>query len=82
MKNKIDKGFELIYWNLSYRRKFIRTLWQTPICLSLIVFTILIGDNLFINRISPLLLVIIYIWQLIYTYNKWKKSKESQSKAN
>lgn len=25
--DKVDKGFELIYWKLSYRRKFIRTLW-------------------------------------------------------
>ena len=73
MKNKVDKGFELVYWNLSYRRK----LWQAPICLLLIVFTILIGDSLFINRIVPLLLVIVYIWQLIYTYSKWKNYKES-----
>ncbi|MDD3174022.1 MAG: hypothetical protein PHF63_10320 [Herbinix sp.] len=24
---KVDKGFELNYWKLSYRRKIIRTLW-------------------------------------------------------
>ena len=77
MKNKVDKGFELVYWNLSYRRKFIRTLWQAPICLLLIVVTILIGDNLFINRILPILVVIVYIWQLIYNYSKWKNHKES-----
>ena len=23
---KVDKGLEINYWNLSYRRKFIRTL--------------------------------------------------------
>ena len=28
MKN-VDKGFELIYFNLSHRRKFIRTIWIT-----------------------------------------------------
>ena len=28
---KIDKGFELDYWKLSYRRKFIRTLWLIPL---------------------------------------------------
>ena len=26
-KDKVDKGFELFYDNLSYRRKFIRTIW-------------------------------------------------------
>ena len=26
-KEKVDKGFELIYYRLSYRRRFIRTLW-------------------------------------------------------
>ena len=28
MKN-VDKGFELLYANLSHRRKFIRTIWIT-----------------------------------------------------
>ncbi len=27
---KIDKGFELMYFRLSYRRKFLRTLWFSP----------------------------------------------------
>ena len=30
-KDKVDKGFELLYDNLSYRRKFIRTIWLIPI---------------------------------------------------
>ena len=25
---KVDKGIELCYWKLSYRRKLIRTLWM------------------------------------------------------
>ncbi|QJA08616.1 hypothetical protein HF520_06520 [Romboutsia sp. CE17] len=76
MKNKVDKGFELIYWNLSYRRKFIRTLWQTPLVFLAIGLLIFVGKNLFFNRIAPILLVIIYIWQLIYNYIKWKKDEE------
>lgn len=77
MKNKVDKGFELVYWNLSYRRKFIRTLWQSPLCFLLILFTFFIGDSLFFNRIIPILLAIGYVWQLIYTYVKWKNDEES-----
>lgn len=76
MKNKVDKGFELIYWKLSYRRKFIRTLWFTPLTFLLIPFMFLIGDKLFINRIMPILLSLVYIGQLIYTYIKWKKEEK------
>jgi hypothetical protein len=73
MKNKVDKGYELIYWNLSYRRKFIRTLWMAPLIITLIGFIIFSGNNMFITRIAPILSIILYIWQLTYTYNKWKK---------
>ena len=27
MKTRIDKGFCFNYWSLSYRRKFLRTIW-------------------------------------------------------
>jgi hypothetical protein len=27
MNTKIDKGVQFNYWKLTYRRKFIRTLW-------------------------------------------------------
>jgi len=37
MANKVDKGFELRYWRLSYRRKFIRTLWMIPFLLAAII---------------------------------------------
>lgn len=30
-KGKVDKGFELVYFNLSHRRKFIRTIEITII---------------------------------------------------
>lgn len=76
MKNKVDKGFKLNYWNLSYRRKFIRTLWQIPLVLLAIGLSILTVDNIFFNRIVPILLVIILIWQLIYNYTKWKNDEQ------
>ena len=82
MKNKVDKGFELIYWNLSYRRKFIRTLWFTPLSVLLIIFMFLTGDKLFINRLMPILLALVYIWQLIYTYIKWKKRRSGIAFVN
>lgn len=38
-KYKIDKRFELIYWILSYRKKFIRTLWMAPLFVIILAFT-------------------------------------------
>lgn len=30
INGKVDEGFEFVYYNLSYRRKMIRTLWLLP----------------------------------------------------
>ena len=71
MKN--DKGFNFNYWNLSYRRKFIRTIWiviLTTICIW--YFT------------NPPIRLILVIGSLIagaiqggYTYMKWKDEEKS-----
>ena len=79
MKYKVDEGFELFYMNLSYRRKFIRTLQQAPLCFLLVGFIVFIGNNLFINIIVPIVLVIIYLSQLICDYKKSKYDKDVQS---
>ena len=34
---KVDKGIELCYWKLSYRRKLIRTLWMIPIAIFIVL---------------------------------------------
>ncbi len=43
--NKVDKGLEFCYWNLSYRRKFIRTLCFLPFCMILILKVWFSYDN-------------------------------------
>ena len=43
--NKVDKGFELVYWKLSYRRKFIRTLWMIPWTIVALIFIQIVGKN-------------------------------------
>jgi len=75
--NKVDKGFQLVYWKLSYRRKFIRTLWMTPFAIISIALMFLAGGNILINTVLSLLIVVMYFTQLIYTYTKWKKDKQS-----
>ena len=85
MKN-VDKGFELIYFNLSHRRKFIRTIWITVFGLIFIpliscilrdvktpifsVFTWLI--------IFELLIIVVGAIQAIYEYRKWQAETENQ----
>ena len=70
-KKEVDKGFEPIYWNLSYRRKFIRTLWMLPFGIIMAVYY-LTSHN---RRILVFFIAFIITWviQLIYTYYKWKK---------
>lgn len=77
MSRKIDKGFQLIYWNLTYRRRFIRNLWFLPALIILIGFLLFSGDKIFLNRIYPMALLIMCIFELIYNYTKWKRYEQS-----
>lgn len=69
-KDKVDKGFELLYKNLSYRRKFIRTLGLIPI-------GIIVG--IVVTYISIIVSIFYWIWFIIATikqlkdnYTMWK----------
>lgn len=77
MKGKVDKGFELVYWNLSYRRKFIRTILQIPLIFLLFGFLGLVGFNLYRFKMVFILLSIVTIGQIIYNYIKWKNDEQS-----
>ena len=72
-----DKGFEFIYWNLSYRRKFIRTLWLTPGLI--IALAVVWGSdfNKILKTVATVLLISVNLIQLIYTYKKWKSNETS-----
>jgi len=72
-REKVDKGYEFNYSKLTYRRKFIRNLWSIPIFLFAIIFGWRYGSNFIINMINTILLPIIFIVQLTYTYLKWQK---------
>lgn len=78
MADKIDKGFSLSYWKLSYRRKFIRTLWMLPICIVVLVFFYLSSpqDTLVLGIL--VLALIVSIIQLVYNYVKWKAEERNR----
>ncbi|MEJ8555147.1 hypothetical protein [Tepidibacter sp. Z1-5] len=64
---KVDEGFELFYWNLSYRRKFIRTLWCSPVLLLLVPICP--------NKVI-VFCCILFVIQAIYNYKKWKSEEK------
>lgn len=70
---KTDQGFEWIYWKLSYRRKFIRTLWAIPLALLISVIICYRYDSLFIKVALISFLFIIVAIQLMYNYKHHKK---------
>ena len=66
--NKKDKS--IIYWNMNYKGKFRRTLWMIPFVIILcILLPLCLGSSWIIYDI---IMVVILIWQLWYTYNKMK----------
>ncbi|EKN70396.1 hypothetical protein BAZO_01312 [Schinkia azotoformans LMG 9581] len=62
------------YWELTYKEKFFRTLWMTPF----VILFHFIPEKLFAFFIPKSILVsiiwVIFIWQIVYTYKKWKRS--------
>ncbi|HET6602753.1 MAG TPA: hypothetical protein VFG21_00845 [Xanthomonadaceae bacterium] len=75
MSEKVDKGFELNYWNLSYRRKLVRTLWMAVIFLLFFLFP---ADMRFMGMSRNVMIVLLYLLlvpQAVYNYRKWQREK-------
>ena len=73
--NKVDKGFELVYWKLSYRRKFIRTLWMIPWTIVSLIFIQIVGKNYKYTILAGIIYLVILPIQAIYNYKKWMKEE-------
>lgn len=72
MSEKVDKGIEVCYWKLSYRRKLIRTLWMIPV---LIMINIVLYKEFPAYSYARLIGVILFLpvfIQAAYNYKKWK----------
>ncbi|MDO4337871.1 MAG: hypothetical protein Q4C91_07255 [Eubacteriales bacterium] len=77
MSEKTDKGIEVCYWKLSYRRKFIRTLWFIPVSIIIIIaFYKQSQSYTFAGIIGAMLFILTFV-QAIYNYKKWKNEIES-----
>ncbi|MBB4823702.1 phosphoglycerol transferase MdoB-like AlkP superfamily enzyme [Sporosarcina luteola] len=75
-KPKVDKGFELIYFKLSYRRKLIRTFINLPILILLFFVMFRMTDWSMIEiTILILFFLITFIGTIVYNFLMWKKKE-------
>lgn len=72
-KEKVDKGFEFFYDRLTYRRKFIRTLWLIPI--GIVVGVIVTYISVIVSLFYWVVLIITAEKQLKYNFMMWKKEE-------
>lgn len=73
---KIDGGFAFCFWNLSYRRKFIRTFWMLPFLAAVICYLHITYKSYLLTCIVGVILSAIFILQAVYYYKKWKMEKK------
>nr|WP_258554949.1 hypothetical protein [Planococcus sp. (in: firmicutes)]QJS06188.1 hypothetical protein [Planococcus sp. (in: firmicutes)] len=74
---KKDKGFVFIGYKLSYRRKFIRSIWMLPFILVLYIGIYWLGDlttNEYMT-IGVIFLLLVLI-DIAISYVKWKKNEK------
>jgi len=70
-QDKVDKGFELFYNRLSYRRKFIRTIWLIPV--GIVVGILIAYISLIVSLYYWVLFILTLVKQLKHNYTMWKK---------
>ncbi|MCM3781511.1 hypothetical protein M3231_00840 [Neobacillus mesonae] len=75
-KSKVDKGFKINYYRLSYRRKMIRTLTSSPILVLAIAVIFLYTDLSMLSKVwIGLFFLLLYLIQFIYNFYMWKKKE-------
>lgn len=82
MKNKIDKGFCFSYWRLSYRRRFLRTLWMTPLVLLVPFYAYAQMRSVSLAVVVALVLLIVYGLQLTWNYRAWKREEQDEASGH
>ena len=76
-KKKVDKGLVFVYHKLTYRRKWIRTLWSVPFAiLSLIVIKKFGEWPTYIFILFSSFCFVMLLWQFLYSFFKWKKYEQ------
>ena len=71
----MKKDKDIVYWKMNYKGKFKRTLWLIPMVIILCFLTPLFMGPYWL--VYDVLMVVVLIWQLIYTYRKMKSEERS-----
>ncbi|MCF6136589.1 hypothetical protein [Pseudalkalibacillus berkeleyi] len=76
-REKIDEGFSLIYYKLSYRRKLKRSIWTNSIIALLFTITALTLDM----DLTSFLLILFLIFllssvEIAYNYRMWRRKEQ------
>ena len=74
MSEKVDKGFELCYWKLSYRRKLIRTLWTIPAEIIVVMVCYKVESDIEAGVWGVILFLLTFV-QAAYNYVMWKQGE-------
>ncbi len=78
-KEKIDKGFKLFYYGLSYRRRIIRNLYFLPISILILIYAKNTGLWGRYYNIVAVILILLYIFEFVYNCKKYKQEKKLKS---
>ncbi|WP_336823092.1 hypothetical protein [Sporosarcina sp. USHLN248] len=74
--SKADKGVELNYFKLSYRRKMIRTLANIPIIILLLIVLYSFSNwSTLGNTLIGLFFVFLFLIQIVYNFFMWKRNE-------
>ncbi|MCK6207390.1 hypothetical protein KZX50_18275 [Bacillus infantis] len=75
---KKDKGFVLSYYQLSHRRKVIRSLWELPFLILFLILMFYLTELETIYKLSlSALLFFVFIGHFCYNYYKWKQQEKT-----
>mgnify|MGYP000311163006 CR=1 FL=1 len=80
MSEKVDKGIMMWYGKLSYRRKFIRTLWLIPWAVASLVYIQIAGKNYVYTMIAGIIYIILLPIQVVYNYKKLTLKFQNEEK--
>ncbi|MBB6513800.1 fatty acid desaturase [Gracilibacillus halotolerans] len=79
-KKKVDKGFNLIYYKLSYRRRMIRSFTTLPVAIVAVIIIYLYTEWSTITYVFlGLLFLLLFSIEVLYNYIKWQQNEKNST---
>lgn len=74
---KTDRGFQFFYYKLSYRRRFLRSLYLSPLVVilwGLVMFRTSVWSQT-TKVLWTIFIATVFLFEIGYNYIKWKKEE-------